>query len=94
MNIRKKITSIFQIKHKSVREISAEIDIPKSTIHHNFHQIQKRQFEAGTDFWDTDFGYNFLIRLVISTVYIFAVRSGFGAGTLKQFFEIAGVQFQ
>ena len=91
MNIRKKITSIFQKKDKSLREISAEIDIPKSTISHNFHQIKKRQLEAGTDFWDTDFGYNFLIRLVISTVYIFAVRSGFGAGTLKHFFEMLNI---
>ncbi len=91
MNIRKKITSIFQRRDKSLRKISEEIKIPRSTVHHNLQQMQKRQSQAGTDFWDTDFGYNFLIRLIISSIYTFAVKGGFGAGKLKSYFEMLNI---
>ncbi len=39
MNIRKKITSIFQRRDKSLRKISEEIKIPRSTVHHNLQQM-------------------------------------------------------
>ena len=91
MNIRKKLSLIFTRKDKSLRKIAGEINIPKSTVYYNLQQMKNRQLQAGTDFWDTDFGYDFLIRLVISTIYSFAVKGGFGAGKLKSYFEMLNI---
>ncbi len=91
MQIRKKIINIFKRKEKSGRKIAKELGIPKSTVYYNLLQTQKRQFKAGTDFWDTDQGYAFMIRLVVASIYSFAVKGGFGAGKLKSYFEMLNI---
>jgi hypothetical protein len=88
MNIREKILSIFKRKDKSVREISKEISLPKSTVHYNLTQTKVRQQKSGSEFWDTEEGYRWSIKVVVSTIYFFGVKGGFGAGKLKDFFEI------
>ena len=87
MNIRKKLSLIFTRKDKSVRKISGEINIPKSTVYYNLQQMKNRQLQAGTDFWDTDFGYDFLIRLIISTIYSFAVEIELILGVDETWFD-------
>ena len=91
MQIRKKIINIFNRKEKSGRIIAKELGIPKSTVYYNLLQTQKRQSKAGTDFWDTDEGYAFMIRLVVASIYSFAVKGGFGAGKLKSYFEMLNI---
>ncbi len=88
MGIRKKIINIFKLRSKSGSVISRELNIPRSTVYHNLKQTKKRQSEAGTDFWDSDEGYAFMIRLVVASIYSFAVKGGFGAGKLKTYFEM------
>ena len=88
MGIRKKIIQIFKNRGKSGRKIAKELGIPKSTVYYNQHRTAKRQEESGTSFWDTDDGYAFMIRLVVSSIYSFAVKGGFGAGKLKSYFEM------
>ena len=91
MKIREKITNIFKRRGKSGRTIARELGIPKSTVYYNMQQTKKRQSQAGTDFWDTDDGYTFMIRLVIASIYSFAVKGGFGAGRLKSYFEMLNI---
>ena len=91
MNIRKKILSILSKKDKSIRKISEATKIPKSTVHYNLQRTKIRQAQAGTDFWDSDKGYCFMIRLVVSSIYSFAVVGGFGAGKLKSYFEMLNI---
>ena len=91
MGLRKRIINIFKLRTESGRAISKKLNIPKSTIYHNLKQTKKRQAEAGTDFWDTDEGYAFMIRLVVASIYSFAVKGGFGAGRLKTYFEMLNI---
>ena len=51
-------------------------------------KISQRVVSSGTDFWETAEGMNFIIRLVIGTIYMFALKSGNGAGRLREFFEL------
>lgn len=91
MNLRAKIISIFAQREKSIRKISAELNIPKSTVHYNSQQTRNRQAQAGTSFWDSEEGYTFMIRLVVSSIYTFAVKGGFGAGRLKSYFDMLNI---
>lgn len=88
MKIRKKIINIFKRKENTGRKIAEELNIPPSTVYYNLQQTKKRQGKSGTDFWDTDKGYAFMIRLVVGSIYSFAVKGGFGAGKLKSYFEM------
>ena len=88
MSILKKIGSIFKRREKTVRQISLETGIPKSTVQYHKGAIANRVAESGTDFWETQAGMDFIIRLVIATVYMFALKSGNGAGRLREFFEL------
>jgi len=88
MAILKKIRSIFSRRKKTVRQISLETGIPKSTVHYHKGKLSNRVEKSGTDFWETEAGMNFIIRLVIGTVYMFALKSGNGAGRLREFFEL------
>ncbi len=91
MNIRKKIINIFQRRDKTGIEISKELNIAQSTVYYNLQQTKKRQAQSGTDFWDTSEGYAFMIRLVVASIYSFAVKGGFGAGRLKTYFEMLNI---
>jgi hypothetical protein len=63
MRLRKKLLPIFKRKDKSIRKISKEINVPKSTIDHNLMQIKWRQQESGSEFWDKEKGYKYLFIL-------------------------------
>lgn len=88
MKLGTKILSIFNRRHKTVREISAEINIPKSTVHYHKQKIEARTSDAKTDFLESEEGRNFIIRIVIATIYMFALKSGNGAGSINEFFEL------
>ncbi len=88
MKLGKKILSIFNLGKKTVREISAETNIPKSTVHYHKQKLKERTSDAKTDFWESESGRNLVIRLVIATIYMFALKSGNGAGNLNEFFEL------
>ena len=88
MKLLKKIYSIFVHKEKTVRKISEETGIPKSTVHYHKQKILERVNSSGTDFWERDEGRHFIVRLVIGTIYMFALKSGNGAGRLHEFFNL------
>ena len=91
MKIREKIRQIFKREGVSGRKIAKELNIPKSTIYHTIQQTKKRQSAGGTGIWDTDDGYAFMIRLVVSSIFSFGVKGGFGAGKLKSYFEMLNI---
>jgi len=87
MKLREKIVSIFSKRRDTVRKIEQATGIPKSTVHHHKKQIEKRDQYDESSFWETETGYNFLKRLVISTIYTFSIKGGLGAGRIREFFE-------
>ena len=93
MKILKKIHSIFVRKEKTVRKISEETGIPKSTVHYHKRKTGERISSSKTDFWETEEGRKFIVRLVIGTIYMFALKSGGGAGRLRAFFELLNLEY-
>jgi len=93
MNIREKILSIFKRKDKSIRNISEEIGVTKSTVHYNLGNILAKQKKSKTQLWnaDTEQGHRQVIRIVVASIYTFCVKGGFGAGKLKSYFEMLGL---
>jgi hypothetical protein len=69
MNIVDKLRSIFKHKEKTVHAIAENTGIPKSTVHYHKKRISERVRQNDTDFWETERGRTFIIRLVIGTIY-------------------------
>ncbi len=87
MTLKEKICSIFKSKGDTARKIAERTNIPKSTVHYHQQLIAKRIAKTGTDFCESDIGYQFTIRLVVSAILVFGIKSGNGAGRFKDFFE-------
>lgn len=88
MKLGQKIRSIFSRKGQSVRSISSETNIPKSTVHYHQQKTDSRIMESGTDFWESEIGRTHIVRLVIGTIYMFSIKAGNGAVLLNEFFEL------
>jgi len=71
-------------KTASLKTVSQEIGVPKSTIHHHEKRQKKRAAESGTEHWDTAWGQNFLKRMIISVIYTFGIKGGAGAGRISE----------
>lgn len=88
MAIIQKTLAIFKLKVGTVRGISILTKIPKSTVHYQRQKIDERIEATGTDFWETELGHQFIIRLVVSSIFVFCLKSGNGAGRIKEYFEL------
>ena len=91
MGVRKKILSIFRNKKSTVRETSAATGLPKSTVHYHKQQSKKRSEASDFGIWETEQGYHALVRLVISSIYVFGVKGGKGAGSMHEFFKMSAL---
>ncbi len=92
MTLKEKILAIFGQKGKTIRAAANETNIPKSTVHYHKQALDRRIEESGTDFWESEAGRQFLDRLVASSIFIFGIKSGNGAGRFKEFFEHLGLK--
>jgi hypothetical protein len=72
---------------QSYRLASAELGIPKSTIHHHDQRLAKRNKEVESVFWNSEPGQNFLKRLIVSAIYTFGIKGGIGAGRIEEFMQ-------
>lgn len=88
MRVGQKILSIFHRRDKSIRDISKETGVPKSTVHYHKQKMNERIADAGTDFWETNEGRDFIVGLVIGTIYMFAIKAGNGGARLNEFFKL------
>ncbi len=70
---------------KSVRKVSKELGVPKSTIHHEQKKQLARNQYAESEFWETEAGQSFLKRLIVSVIYTFGIKGGIGAGRIEEF---------
>lgn len=86
--LREKIFSVFSRKKYSVRKIAEQTNIPKSTVSYHKQGIDKRIETSGTDYWETQSGNEFIIRLVVAVIFIFCIKSGNGAGRVEEFFVL------
>ena len=83
-----KITSHRKAKpDQSYRSASMEMGIPKSTIYDHSQRLKKRKIKTEDEFLESEAGQNFLKRMLVSSIYTFAIKGGVGAGRIEEFME-------
>lgn len=73
--------------NQSYRAASAQLGVPKSTIHDHAQRMDKRNQYQESHFWNSPSGQAFLKRLIISTIYTFGIKGGVGAGRIEEFMQ-------
>jgi hypothetical protein len=59
---------------QSVRDIARKTGFSKSSVHRLEQAMERRNCHPESGFWETGEGRNWLIRLVVATLYTFGVR--------------------
>jgi IclR helix-turn-helix domain len=78
----------------SLREVAQQTGLSKSSVHRLKQAIIRRDRRPESWFWETREGQQWLIRLVMATLYLFGLKRGVGAETLSDFFVRLGLQSQ
>jgi len=79
---------------QSIRDVARQTGLSKSSVHRLKQAILRRDRHPESWFWETDEGQQWLIRLVIATLYTFGLKRGVGAETLSEFLLRLGLQNQ
>jgi hypothetical protein len=79
---------------QSIRDVARQTGLSKSSVHRLKQAILRRDRHPESWFWETDEGQQWLIRLVIATLYTFGLKRGVGAETLSEFLLHLGLQSQ
>jgi hypothetical protein len=72
---------------QSVRCLAERTGLSKSSVHRHLQAIKRRDCYPESSFWETEAGRNWLIRLVVATLFVFGFKRGVGAETLSEFFS-------
>lgn len=71
---------------QSVRRLADRTGLSKSSVHRHLQTINRRDRYPESSFWETEAGRTWLIRLVVATLFVFGLKRGVGAETLREFF--------
>jgi Family of unknown function (DUF6399) len=71
---------------QSVRCLAERTGLSKSRVHRHFQAIKRRDGYPEASLWETAAGRNWLLRLVVATLFVFGFKRGVGAETLSEFF--------
>src|SRR5919201_3891519 len=78
--------SIREHGQQSVRHLAERIGFSKSSVHRHLQAMHRRDCYPESSLWETEVGRNWLIRLVVATLFVFGFKRGVGAETLSEFF--------
>ena len=79
--------SIREHGQQSVRRLAERTGLSKSSVHRHLQAINRRDRYQESSLWETEAGRNWLIRLVVATLFVFGLKRGVGAETLSEFFS-------
>ena len=71
---------------QSVRRLAEQTGLSKSSVHRHLQAITRRACYPESSLWETEVGRNWLLRLVVTTLFVFGLKRGVGAETLSEFF--------
>src|ERR1700758_3300817 len=71
---------------QSIRCLADRTGLSKSSVHRHLQAIDRRDRYPESSLWETEAGRNWLIRLVVATLFVFGLKRGVGAETLSEFF--------
>jgi hypothetical protein len=84
----------YQNAKQSIRDVARQTGLSKSSVHRLKQAVLRRDQHPESWFWQTREGQQWLIRLVIATLYTFGLKRGVGAETLSEFLRRLGLQSQ
>ena len=79
--------SIRENGKQSIRKLARHTGLSKSSVHRHLQAIDRRDRYPESGLWETEEGRNWLIRLVVATLFIFGLKRGVGAETISEFFS-------
>jgi hypothetical protein len=62
------------------------VGFSKSSVHRHLQAIERRDRYPESQWWETPEGRDWLIRLVVATLFLFGLQRGVGADTISEFF--------
>jgi hypothetical protein len=71
---------------QSIRRLAERTGLSKSSVHRHTQAMARRDRHPESWWWETAEGRDWLIRLVVATRFIFGLKRGVGAETLREFF--------
>jgi hypothetical protein len=78
--------SIREHGKSSIRRLAERTGFSKSSVHRHLQAIDRRDRYPESTWWETPEGRDWLIRLVVATLFIFGLQRGVGADTISEFF--------
>ena len=91
MGIRTRSIAVFMRNRKSwaksFRKIAEKIGISKSSVGRHNKTITSRQCFPESEFWETEAGINWLMRVYVGVILEFGIKGGIGADQMSRFFE-------
>jgi hypothetical protein len=79
-------TSIRENGKQSIRQLARHTGLSKSSLHRHTQAMARRDCHPESWLWETPEGRNWLIRLVVATLFMFGLKRGVGAETISEFF--------
>src|SRR5262245_44311927 len=71
---------------QSIRSLADRTGLSKSSVHRHLQAMDRRDRYPESSLWETEAGRNWLIRLVVATIFIFGLKRGVGVETISEFF--------
>jgi hypothetical protein len=71
---------------QSIRRLAERTGLSKSSVHRHLQAVGRRDHYPEAWLWETPEGRHWLIRLVVATLFIFGLKRGVGAETMREFF--------
>jgi hypothetical protein len=71
---------------QSIRQLARRTGLSKSSVHRHTQALARRDCHPESWLWETPEGRNWLIRLVVATLFVFGLKRGVGAETISEFF--------
>lgn len=91
----KRLTKLYDhcknLKNSSCRKLSEAFKTSKSSIHRMKQKIQQRSHITGADFFESEEGQKWLIRLMVACIFVFGIGSTVGADKIAMFFMLIQV---
>src|SRR3989442_9095980 len=78
--------SIREYGKQSIRRLAEHTGFSKSSVHRHLQAMNRRDRHPESWLWETPEGRNWLIRLVVATLFMFGLKRGVGAETISEFF--------
>ena len=85
------IVKIAQFGKSTCRSIGDKLGLSKSSVNRSQQKINKRSNIVGATFFETEEGQEWLIKLVVATIFIFGIIAGVGSERIAVFFSLLSI---